>query len=63
MGSRSTHREVKANMTDTIIKHKKEKKCVLLDEAIPEDMDVPQKEVEEKLKYMSLCIQIHERGK
>ena len=53
-----TDREVTANRPDIIIKNKIEKPCILLDLAIPADRIVVQKEVEKKLKYMSLCIEI-----
>ena len=50
--------EVTANRPDIIIKNKKEKTCTLIDVAIPADRNVAQKEVENKLKYESLCIEI-----
>ena len=53
-----TDREVTANRPDIIIKNKKEKTCTLIDVAIPTDRNVVQKEVEKKLKYKSLCIEI-----
>jgi hypothetical protein len=53
-----TDREVTANRPDIIIKNKKEKTRTLIDVAIPADRNVVQKEVEEKLKYKSLCIEI-----
>jgi len=53
-----TNREFTANRPDIIIKNKKEKKCTLLDVAIPADRNVVQKEAEKKLKYKSLCIEI-----
>jgi len=53
-----TEREVTANRPDIIIKNKKEKTCTLKDVAIPTDRNVVQKEVEKKLKYKSLCIEI-----
>jgi len=36
----------------------KEKACTLIDVAIPADRNVVHKEVEKKLKYKSLCIEI-----
>jgi hypothetical protein len=51
-------REVTANGHDIIIKNKKEKTRILVDEAIPADRKVVQKEAEMKLKYNSLCIDI-----
>src|SRR5215475_1690711 len=53
-----TDREITANRPDIIIKNKKEKTCTLIDVAIPADRNVVQKEVEKKLKYKSLCIEI-----
>ena len=54
-----TDREATANRTDIIIKNKKkEKTWTLIDVAIPADRNVVQKEVERKLKYKSLCIEI-----
>ena len=53
-----TDREVTANRTDIIIKNTKEKTCTLIEVAIPADRNVVQKEVEKKLKYKSLCIEI-----
>jgi len=53
-----TDREVTANRPDIIIKNKKEKTCTLIEVAIPADRNVVQKEVEKKLKYKSLCIEI-----
>jgi len=53
-----TDREVTANKPDIIIKNKKEKTCTLIDVAIPADRNVVQKEVEKKLKYKCLSIEI-----
>jgi hypothetical protein len=47
-----------ANRPDIIITNKKEKKCTLIDVAIPADKNVPQKEAEKKLRYKSLCTEI-----
>jgi hypothetical protein len=55
-----TDREVTANKPDIIIKNKKEKTCILIDVAVPADRNVTQKEAENKLKYMSLCIEIQQ---
>jgi hypothetical protein len=44
-----THTEVTANEPDIIIKNKKEKKCILIDVAIPADRNVMSKEAEKKL--------------
>jgi hypothetical protein len=38
--------------------NKNNKTCTLIDVAIPADRNVVQKEVEKKLKYKSLCIEI-----
>jgi hypothetical protein len=53
-----TDREVTTNRPDIIIKNEKEKKCTLIDVAIPADRNAVQKEMENNLKYKSLCIQI-----
>jgi hypothetical protein len=53
-----TDREVTTNRPDIIIKNKKEKTCTPIDLAIPADRNVVQKEVEKKLKYKSLGIEI-----
>jgi len=53
-----TDREDTANRPDITIKNKKEKTCTLIDVAIPTDRNEVQKEVEKKLKYKSLCIEI-----
>jgi len=50
-----TDREVTASRPDIIIKNKNEKRCTLIDVAIPADRNVVQKEAEKKLKYKSLC--------
>jgi hypothetical protein len=39
-------------------KNKKENTCTLIDEAIPTDRNVVQKEAEKKLNYKSLCMEI-----
>jgi len=51
-------REVTAKRSEIIIKNKIEKTCTLIDVAIPTDRNVVQKEVEKKLKYKGLCIEI-----
>ena len=53
-----TDREVAANRPDIIIKNKKEETCTLRDVAISAGRNVVQKEVENSLKYKSLCIDI-----
>jgi hypothetical protein len=47
-----------ANGPDIIIKNRKDKTCLLIDVAIPSDKNVIQKEVEKKLKYKNLSIEI-----
>ena len=53
-----TDREVTTNRPDIIIKNTKEKTFTLIDVAIPADRNVVQKEVEKKLKYKNLCVEI-----
>jgi len=48
--STHTHREVKANKSDIIIKNKKEKTCTLIDVAISADRNIVQKEAEKEVK-------------
>jgi hypothetical protein len=55
-----TDREVAANKPDIIIKHKKQKTCVLVDVEIPVYRNVTQKEAQKILKYKSLCIKIQQ---
>jgi hypothetical protein len=54
-----TDREVMANRLDIIVENREEKTCTLLDVAIPADRNAMQKETEKKLKYKSLCIEVH----
>jgi hypothetical protein len=53
-----TDREVLAIMSDTIIKNKTSKICLLIDMAIPSDENVIQNEAQKKLKYKNLSIKI-----
>jgi hypothetical protein len=53
-----TDREVTANRPDIIIKNTKEKTCILIDVPIAADRKVVRKEMEKKLKYKSLGIEI-----
>jgi hypothetical protein len=53
-----TEREVTAHKPDIIVKNKREKKCILIDVAIPADRNVTQKEMGKKQKYKSLCIEM-----
>jgi len=57
-----TDREVTANRPDIIIKNKKEKRCTLIDVAIPAERNAVQKEAEKKLKYKSFCIAVQRMG-
>ena len=54
------HNNINNNMPDIIIKNKKKKAYILIDVTIPADRNVMQKEVEKKLKYKSLCIEIQQ---
>ena len=53
-----TDRRVAANRPDIIIKNKQEKTSTHIDVAITADRNVVQKEMEKKLKYKSLRIEI-----
>jgi len=53
-----TDREVTANRPYILIKNNKEITCTLIDVAKSADRNVVQKEVEKKLKYKSLCIEM-----
>jgi hypothetical protein len=53
-----TDTEVRVNRPDIKIKNKREKTCTRTDVAIPADRNVMQKEVEKKLKYESLVIEV-----
>jgi hypothetical protein len=53
-----TDREVLANRSDIIFKHKKDRICLMSDVAIPSDSNVIQKEAEKKLKYQNVSIEI-----
>ena len=59
--NQAVHRDRKftANRQDIIIKITKKKTCTLIDVAIPADRNAEQKDAEKKLKYKSLCIEIH----
>ena len=48
------------NMPDVIIKNKKETTCILIDVAIPADINVVQKEAEKKQKYKSSCMEVQQ---
>jgi hypothetical protein len=41
-----------------VVKNKKDKTCLLIDVAIPSDKNAIQKEIEKKLKYKNLSIEI-----
>jgi hypothetical protein len=49
-----------ANRSDTTIKNNKEKICSLIGVSVPSDGNVTHKEVEKKLKYKNLCIEIQQ---
>jgi hypothetical protein len=52
MESRGTHyHKVAANMSDTIIKNKKEKTCILIDVSALVDRNIMPTKAEKKLKY------------
>jgi hypothetical protein len=53
-----TNTEVLANRPDIVVKHKKDKTCLLIDVAVPSDKNLIQKEAEKKLKYKNLSIEI-----
>jgi hypothetical protein len=53
-----TDKEIMTNRPDIIIKNEKDKTCIMIDMAIPEDRNVIQKEAEKKLKYRGLCVEI-----
>ena len=55
-----TDREVTANRTYNNYETKKRKHALLIDVAVPADRNVLQKEVEKKLKYKSLYIEIQQ---
>ena len=56
-----TDREVMENRPDMIIKNRREKTCVLLHVAIPEDRNIMQKEAQKKkLKCKMLCTEIQQ---
>ena len=48
-----TEKKVMANKTDIIIKDKKIKVCIPVDDAIPADRNVTQKEAEKEFKCKS----------
>jgi hypothetical protein len=53
-----TGREVLANRPDITVRNKKDRTCLLIEVAIPSDMNVLLKEAEKKLKYKNLSIEI-----
>jgi hypothetical protein len=48
-GIKGTHRQVRANRPDIIIKYRKEKTCIVVDVATVSERNVIQKEVEKNL--------------
>ena len=53
-----TDREIKANKPDIIIKDRKERKCMLIDMAIPSERNTSVKVTEKLSKYKDLEIEI-----
>ncbi|KAL1446281.1 hypothetical protein WDU94_005480, partial [Cyamophila willieti] len=53
-----TDRTINANKPDIIVRDRKEKICLIIDVAIPADMNVEKKEAEKNLKYKDLAIEI-----
>lgn len=53
-----TDRAITANKPDIVVQNKKQKTCIIIDVAIPSDYNIIQKEVEKKLKYKDLQIQL-----
>ena len=53
-----TDRKILANRPDLIILNKNEQNCLIVDVAIPDDVNVLKKETEKRLKYKDLQIEI-----
>jgi hypothetical protein len=53
-----TDRTVPKNKPDIIIRANKQETCMLIDVAIPEDINVIKKEAEKILKYKDIIIEI-----
>ncbi|KAI5731215.1 hypothetical protein M8J77_006429 [Diaphorina citri] len=53
-----TDRTINANKPDIIVRDRKEKMCLIIDVAIPADMNIERKEAEKILKYKDLGIEI-----
>lgn len=53
-----TDRAITANKPNIVVQNKKQKTCIIIDVAIPSDYNIIQKEVEKKLKYKDLQIQL-----
>ena len=54
----TTDRTIGANRPDIIFHNKKENRCLLIDVAVPDDANIPIKEVEKISKYKDLEIEI-----
>ena len=53
-----TDRTILANRPDLVILNKNEKNCLIVDVAVPDDVNVLKKETEKRLKYKDLQIEI-----
>ena len=53
-----TDRTILANRPDLIILNKNEQNCLIVDVAVPDDVNVLKKETEKRLKYKDLQIEI-----
>ena len=53
-----TNRTIPANRPDLIILNKNEQNCLIVDVAVPDDVNVSKKETEKRLKYKDLQIEI-----
>ena len=53
-----TNRTIQANRSDTVIKHKQNKTCQLLDVSVPSDSNISAKEFQKLSKYKDLEIEI-----
>ena len=53
-----TDRKILANRPDLIFLNKNEQNCLIVDVAIPDDVNVLKKETEKRLKYKDLQIEI-----
>ena len=53
-----TDRKIVANRPDLVIHNKKERTCLLIDVAVPDDRNILMKEAEKIIKYKDLEIEI-----